>query len=59
MLDRQHGKIIFECDTCADTLDTGTTDFNEARETMRQDGWHARKFGEDWIHACPDCGERS
>ena len=26
---------------------------------MQRDGWHARKFGQDWIHGCSDCGAPS
>ena len=30
MLDRQHGKIVFECDSCNEVLETETRDFDEA-----------------------------
>ncbi|WP_439392362.1 hypothetical protein ACRQ5Q_22465 [Bradyrhizobium sp. PMVTL-01] len=56
MLDRQHGKFVVECDSCGDTLQTDTRDFEEAREVMRLNDWKARKIGRDWIHGCPECG---
>jgi hypothetical protein len=56
MMDRSHGKISFECESCSEVIDTETSDFNDAREKMKNAGWHARKFGEDWVHGCPDCG---
>jgi len=55
----QRNKILFECDSCEEVLNTDTADFNEARAMMQRDGWHARKFGQDWIHGCPDCGAPS
>ena len=56
MLDRQHGKICFECDVCGDTLDSYTRDFNEALRTLNNESWKARKIGVDWVHSCPECG---
>lgn len=57
MLDRQHGKIKFECDTCGDVLDTDERDFNAARQVLTNASWKARKIGADWHHSCPECGE--
>jgi hypothetical protein len=57
MLDRQHGKIVFECDVCGQTLEPDTRDFGEALRTLKNESWSARKIGMDWVHACPDCGE--
>lgn len=56
MLDRQHGKIIFECDVCGETLDVDTRDFNKGLRTLNNESWKARKIGADWCHSCPDCG---
>jgi len=57
MLDRQHGKFVFECDGCDEVLETDTGDFNEAREAMNLAGWQARKWGTVWIHSCPECAK--
>ncbi len=60
MLDRQYGKFVVECDTCGDTLETETKDFNEAREIMQRNGWKIRGEGKPpntvWIHGCSKCG---
>jgi hypothetical protein len=55
MLDRQHGKIVFECDSCNHVLETETSDFDEALMILRREEWDARKIGAQWIHTCPEC----
>ena len=55
MLDRQKGRVVFECDSCEATTESDTGDFNEAWAAAKRDGWKARKIGADWVHACPDC----
>ena len=57
MLDRQGGNIWFECDTCPETLDTGTSDFDSARNLLRREGWRTSKVGTEWVHACSNCSE--
>lgn len=61
MLDKQYGKFVLECDVCGDTLETNTSDFNEARAVMQREGWKARGEGQrpnvEWIHACAKCGK--
>lgn len=59
MLTKIHGKHCFECDSCADTLSTDTTDFTEALKIMRQENWQARKIGTDWVHTCFGCDEEA
>lgn len=59
MLDRQHGKILFECDGCGEVLQTDTGDFTAALALMKSDGWSNRRLGRgevaDWNHYCPKC----
>jgi hypothetical protein len=55
MLDRQHGKIVFECDSCNEVLETETSDFVEALTILKREEWDARKIGAQWIHTCPEC----
>jgi hypothetical protein len=57
MLDRQRGKIIFECNVCGQSLEPDTADFNEAKRTLDDNGWRARKIGSDWLHGCDKCGD--
>lgn len=56
MIDRQGGKILVECDSCDQVLDTDTGDFEEARAVMRREGWKVRQIAREWIHGCPRCG---
>jgi hypothetical protein len=56
MMDRQRGKILFECDSCDEVLDTETGDFDDARAMMQREGWKARKIAGEWLHGCPHCG---
>jgi len=55
-MDRQHGRYVFECDSCDEVLDVHTKDWEEAKATMRRDGWHARLIADVWLHGCPNCG---
>jgi hypothetical protein len=58
MLDRQKGKIIFECDGCLETLETDTGYFEEALTILRREGWWATPVeGGDWEHKCPECNK--
>jgi ribosomal protein L37AE/L43A len=57
MIDRQNGKLVWECDTCLETFEPDTGDFNEASAAAKRDGWKAAKVGDVWVHACPDCQE--
>lgn len=54
-LQRIHQRIHFECDTCGEALDTETSDFRDAVEMLRAEGWTAVPFGSTWHHRCPDC----
>lgn len=54
-VERQYGDIIFTCNTCDDTLETGTSNFDAALSALRQAGWYASKKGDTWIHVCHDC----
>lgn len=58
MIDRQHGEILFECDACPETIETGESEWNDAMRLFRNEGWRAEKVGEDWIHLCPKCQRR-
>lgn len=57
MLTRIHGKYVFECDACGDTLETETKDFNEALRIMRDANWRAQQVGSDWVHSCFGCAD--
>lgn len=55
MIDRQHGKIAFECDGCDETIETGETEWADAIARFRREGWRSEKIGDEWVHLCPTC----
>jgi predicted RNA-binding Zn-ribbon protein involved in translation (DUF1610 family) len=55
MFTLQKGNIVFECDTCGETLETEQADFHSALNMAKRQGWRTRKFEEVWAHACPNC----
>lgn len=59
MIDRQHGEIVFECDGCPETIETGESEWNDAMALFRRERWRAEKVGEEWTHLCPDCQRRA
>lgn len=56
MIDRQHGKLIFECDSCSETFEADTDNFAEAWAEAKCEGWKTRKIADEWLHGCPRCG---
>lgn len=55
--DRQHGKLIFACDSCEITEEFDRDmEFAAAWSQLKRDGWEAKKIGADWVHGCPTCG---
>lgn len=56
MIDRQYGKIVFECDSCPEIFDAETKDFSDAWERAKCEGWRSRKLGSEWLHGCGKCG---
>lgn len=55
MIDRQYGKIQFECDSCPETFDADTDDFSDAWSQAKCDGWKSRKIVSEWMHFCRGC----
>jgi hypothetical protein len=55
MITRQHGNLVFECDTCDEVLESATSDFGAAWNQAKRDGWRAKKIGTEWVHECPNC----
>lgn len=56
MIDRQHGHIVIECDSCDEVIETGESDFTEAWAKAKRDGWTSRKIANEWLHVCRKCG---
>ena len=55
MIDRQFGKVVYECDNCGDGLDTEEREFEDALSVFRAAGWLAEKVGREWVHTCGKC----
>ena len=43
---------LFVCDECDTELDTGETDFYDAKETAKRDGLLIREIEDQWHHFC-------
>lgn len=56
MIDWQHDKLIFVCDSCDETFEADTDDFAEALAEAKREGWRSRKIDNEWLHGCPTCG---
>ncbi len=49
-------RIKVECDNCAEIMDTGTAEFQDALELIDQAGWFYRKVDGVGKHHCDRCG---
>lgn len=56
-IDRQHNKVIFICDECDDDFETGETNFFEALNRVKEEGWIVKRNDDDteWLHICASC----
>jgi hypothetical protein len=54
-IDRQHGKIIMECDECTETKEGDGIDFHVFIEEAKKEGWAVSKILQEWQHICPGC----
>jgi hypothetical protein len=52
-LHRDRGEIIFECEACDETHETGTRDFDDALADLRRQNWRVCRHRGDWAHLCP------
>jgi len=56
-IDQVKEHVVFHCDTCPDSLDTGVSTFDEAILKLRGAGWaFYKELGEEqWKHRCLEC----
>lgn len=59
MMDRQGGRLVFECDNCGEVAECETSDFAAEWGMLRGEGWRAFQYGDDWMHHCPRCERRT
>lgn len=58
MLDRQHGKIVFECDSCGEVFNTDTGDFHDAIVYLNAREWQFKYIAKIWCHYCRKCKDQ-
>lgn len=58
-LTHDHSNIIFECDSCHDTVATEQSNIESALNVMRRKEWKPYKVAGEWKHRCPDCQKGS
>lgn len=55
-LDKDTKTYVVTCDECPEHLETQCSDFIEAREFAKKQGWRTFKGPDDkWANACPPC----
>lgn len=52
---RDHGKIIFECDSCTANLETDSSNFDIALEELWRHNWRSYRRNGTYEHRCSDC----
>ena len=54
MIDIQGGKILVECDSCEDVIESDQDEeWVDFWDRARREGWRVRKIGKDFVHGCP------
>jgi len=57
MIDRQHSKILIECDSCDQVFEGETgAEFSAVWASARREGWRTAKIADEWLHGCPKHG---
>ncbi len=55
-LTQDHGDHVFQCDSCGETLETNTSNFDSARNALKRAHWKPHKNPQnEWRHYCPQC----
>lgn len=54
---RDYGEIVFECDSdnCLEHIETGTEQWENAKQVFDRAGWRAVHMHGTWEHYCPTC----
>jgi len=57
MIDRQHGRVLIECDSCDEVFEGERgEEFKDVWNSAKRDGWTTRQIAGEWLHGCPKCG---
>lgn len=55
MMSKSRGEHVCVCDECGHEEYGGVEEWAEFWARLKREGWKARKDGDVWSHACPDC----
>lgn len=50
-----HGIYSLICDVCGDSHPDSFSEFYEAVQAKKDDGWRSRRQNGDWEDVCPEC----
>jgi len=58
MIDNQHGRIVLECDSCNEVVESerGEDWKDSFWPRMKREGWRTRQIDNQWLHGCPRHG---
>lgn len=57
MIDRQGGRIVVECDSCPETIESERgEEWAPFWARAKRDGWKSREIKGEWVHGCPRHG---
>jgi len=57
MIDHQHGRIVLECDSCTEVVESERGEqWEDFWRRMKSDGWRSAKIADEWLHGCPKHG---
>ncbi len=54
MIDNQYGRIVLECDSCNEVVESerGEDWKDSFWPRMKREGWRTRQIGNQWLHGC-------
>jgi hypothetical protein len=52
LIDRQHDRIVINCDACDRTFERNSDEWINVWPQARREGWRARKIGKGWCQFC-------
>lgn len=57
MIDRQHDKILIECDSCPEVFEGEKgEEFATVWSAAKREGCRTKKIANEWLHGCGKCG---
>ncbi len=54
----KYGNLYFlVCDVCGEKADEPFSEFDDAVEYKKENGWKSQKYRGEWEDVCPECQE--